>query len=136
VADNAHTRGEQKNWKTEKTRKKITEKTEPWKKPIKPIKILKKQAGSVRFRFYKSKTEKTEPNPNEKNRAKPAKNRAKMKKPSQTGLNRFLSWKNWTETGRFAPVFVWLFFYIKTELNRKWSLIAHTSGKRKKLATL
>jgi hypothetical protein len=54
------------NWEN---RKKITEKTEPWKKPIKPIKILKKLTGSVRFRFYKPKTEKTEP------------------KPSQTGLN-------------------------------------------------
>jgi hypothetical protein len=32
------------------------------KKPIKPIKILKKPAGLVRFRFYKQKTEKTEPN--------------------------------------------------------------------------
>jgi hypothetical protein len=57
----------------------------------KPIKILKKPAGSVRFRFYKPKTEKTEPNPNrKKNRAKPVKNRAKPKKPSQTGLNRVL----------------------------------------------
>jgi hypothetical protein len=52
------------------------------KKPIKPINFLKKPAGSVRFRFYKQKTEKTEPNrnrqktgkktePNQKNRAKP-----------------------------------------------------------------
>jgi len=39
---------------------------------IKLIKILKKLAGSVRFRFYKQKTEKTEPNRN-------------RKKPSQTG---------------------------------------------------
>jgi hypothetical protein len=36
------------------------------KKPIKPIKILKKPAGSVRFWFYKKKTEKTEPNRNRK----------------------------------------------------------------------
>jgi hypothetical protein len=58
------------------------------KKSIKPIKILKKLAGSVRFQFYKPKTEKTEPNrtQTEKNRAKPAKNRTK---PSQTGLNQF-----------------------------------------------
>jgi hypothetical protein len=41
------------------------------KKPFKPIKILKKLTGSVRF--YKPETEKqTEPNPN-------------RKKPSQTG---------------------------------------------------
>jgi len=50
---------------------------------------LKKLAGSVRFRFYKQKTEKTEPKltkNRKKNRAKPEKlsqNRAKPKKPSQ-----------------------------------------------------
>jgi hypothetical protein len=33
----------------------------------KPIKILKKPAGSVRVRFYKQKTEKTKPNRNRKN---------------------------------------------------------------------
>jgi hypothetical protein len=54
---------------------------------------LKKPAGSVRFRFYKQKTKKTEPNrtetdkkpekkraktePNRKNRAKTGKNQAK-----------------------------------------------------------
>jgi len=42
---------------------------------------LKKPACSVRFRFYKQKTEKTEPN---RNRQKPEKNRAKPEKPSQT----------------------------------------------------
>jgi len=60
--------------------KKITEKTVPWKKPIKAIKILKKPTGSVWFWFYKPKIEKTKPNrtepkpkkikPNWKNRAK------------------------------------------------------------------
>jgi hypothetical protein len=45
----------------------------------KPIKILKKLAGSVRFWFYKPEIKKTEPNPNQKNR---------KKKPSQTGKNR------------------------------------------------
>jgi hypothetical protein len=45
----------------------------------KPIKILKKSTGSIRFRFYKPETKKTEPN---------KKNRAKQKKPSQTGKNR------------------------------------------------
>jgi len=44
---------------------------------MKPIKILKKPAGSVRFQFYKPKTEKTAPN-----RKKPE------RKLSQTGKNR------------------------------------------------
>jgi hypothetical protein len=74
----------------------------------KPIKFLKKPAGSVRFRFYKQKTKKTEPNrnrqktrkktepnraktePNRKNRAKTEKTEPKPEKSSQTGLNRFL----------------------------------------------
>jgi hypothetical protein len=61
------------------------------KKPIKPIKILKKSAGSVQFRFYKPKTKKTEPKP-KTNRAKTGKQtEPKPRKPSQTGLNRFLS---------------------------------------------
>jgi hypothetical protein len=41
----------------------------------KSIKILKKPTGLIRF--YKFKTEKTEPNPTEKKRAIPEKNRAK-----------------------------------------------------------
>jgi len=65
------------------------------KKPIKPIKILKKLTGSVRFRFYKLETKKnrTEPNPNRKkpiqNRAKPGKirsNRKNRAKPVWTGF--------------------------------------------------
>jgi hypothetical protein len=60
--------------KPRKLEKKITEKTEPKKKPIK---ILKNPVGSVRFRFYKQKTEKTEPN---RNRKKQEKNRAKTGK--------------------------------------------------------
>jgi hypothetical protein len=44
-------------------------------KKKKLIKILKKPAGLVWF--YKPKTEKTKPNPNKKNRAKPAKKRVK-----------------------------------------------------------
>ena len=58
----------------------------------KPIKILKKPTGSVRFRFFKSGTGKTEPNRTGKKPEKTEpkrKNRAKPKKPSQTGLNRF-----------------------------------------------
>ena len=83
---------------------------------MKSIKILKKPAGSVRFQFYKPKTEKTAPNrkktwkKTEPNRKKPSQTRSKPKKPrqiektepnrkkpsqtekpSQTGLNRFLS---------------------------------------------
>jgi hypothetical protein len=48
------------------------------KKPIKSITFLKKPACSVRFRFYKQKTEKTKPNRTETDK-KPE------KKPSQTG---------------------------------------------------
>jgi hypothetical protein len=57
----------------------VTKKT---KKPIKPnrekkpIKILKKPTGLVRFRFYKPETEKTKPN-----RTEP--------KPEKTEPNRF-----------------------------------------------
>jgi hypothetical protein len=40
---------------------------------------LKKPTGSVRFRFYKPGTKKTEPNPNKKNQKKTE------PKPSQTG---------------------------------------------------
>jgi hypothetical protein len=58
----------------------------------KPIKILKKPTGSVRFRFYKFETKKTE---SEKNQAKPV----------WTGFVQ----KNRTETGWFEPVSV-LFF--------------------------
>jgi len=76
------------------------------KKPIKPIKFLKKPAGSVRFRFYKQKTKKTKPNRNrqktkkklsqtektEPNRKKPSQTRKKTepkpRKPSQNRKNR------------------------------------------------
>jgi len=57
------------NKKIKKSRKQKKIKNKKLKKPNrkkKPIKILKKPAGSVRFRFYKPKTEKTEPNPNRK----------------------------------------------------------------------
>jgi hypothetical protein len=48
------------------------------KKPIKPIRILKKPTSSVQFQFYKPETEKIELNPNRK------KNEPSRKKPSQT----------------------------------------------------
>jgi len=102
----------QKNRLNRENRKKNNQKNWTAKKPIK---ILKKPAGSVRFRFYKQKTEKTEPNrnqknkkktePNRKNRAKTGKNRAK---PVWTG---FCPKKpNRTKTGRFDPVSI--FFLI------------------------
>jgi hypothetical protein len=64
---------------------------------------LKKLAGSVRFWFYKPKTEKrTEPNRTQtKKKPEP--------KPSQTEPKRFeliFVLKNQTETGRFEPVSV------------------------------
>jgi hypothetical protein len=61
----------------------------------KPIKILKKPAGSVWFGFYKPKTEKTEPN---LNRKKPSQNQQKTEpKPSQTKK---------TKSNQFEPDFV------------------------------
>jgi hypothetical protein len=51
------------------------------KNPIKPIRILKKPTSSVRFRFYKPETEKTEPNPNRKNPKKTEPNRKNQAKP-------------------------------------------------------
>jgi len=62
------------------------------------LKLKKKPIGSVRFQFYKTKTKKTELNrtQTEKNWKKMSqirKNRAKPKKPSQNGLNRFFSKK-------------------------------------------
>jgi hypothetical protein len=66
------------------------------KKPIKPIKILKKPANSVQFHFYKPKTKKTEQKPkktkpNQKKIKANRKNQVKPEKPSQTSLNQFLS---------------------------------------------
>jgi hypothetical protein len=117
-------RGEKK---TEKTGKQIIEKTELWKKPIKPIKILKKRAGLVQFRFISLKPKK--PNRNWKN-------------PSQTGKtepNRFeqvFSLKNrtelnqnrsvWTSFGSVLVFFekknsIWLFFFYKNRTEPKMS---------------
>ena len=127
-------RGEQKTRKPIKPRKleKKTEKTEPKKKPIKPINFLKKPAGSVRFRFYKQKTEpnqnrqktekkpsQTEPKPSQTGKIEPnRKNRAKTEK---TKPNRFepvfaLKKPNRTETGRFDPVSVRFRFFFKKKI--------------------
>jgi hypothetical protein len=82
------TRGEQKN---QENQKKIIEKTKQWKKPIK---ILKKPTGSVRFRFYKSETLKnwTEPKPSRTEKTEP-----NRKKPSQNQFEPVFIQKNWTE---------------------------------------
>jgi hypothetical protein len=114
----------------------------------KPIKILKKPTGSVRFRFYKSETEKTEPNPSwkktkpnrkktESNRKKPSKTELKPSQTEKTEPNRFeqifvLKNRNRIETGsndrfRFGSVFLkntkfsLINFLIKTEPNRNRS---------------
>jgi hypothetical protein len=75
---------QKKNWRVSKKiweNKKKTEKTEPWKKSIK---IFKKPVGLVWFRFYKSKTEKTEPN-----RIQTEKIKKKLSKTEKTEQNRF-----------------------------------------------
>ena len=71
--------------KTEKPRKqKKNQKNQTVKKNrLNRLKFWKNRP--IRFRFYKPKTEKTEPNPNWK------KNPSQTEKPSQTGLNWFLS---------------------------------------------
>jgi len=61
-------RGEQKNKKTDKTRKKNSKKLNREKKPIK---FLKKPTDSVRVRFYKPETEKTEPNQTQTKKIEP-----------------------------------------------------------------
>jgi hypothetical protein len=61
-------RGEKKTEKSIKSRKLKKKKPNSEKKPIR---ILKKLTGSVQF--YKPETEKIEPTPNKKNRAKPEK---------------------------------------------------------------
>jgi hypothetical protein len=78
---------------------------------------LKKPAGSVRFRFYKPKSGKNEPN---RNRKKPSQNQKNQAKTEKTEPNRFelvFALKNQTETGRFDPVWVrFRFFFLKFDL--------------------
>jgi hypothetical protein len=88
------------------------------KKPKKPKKKkLKKpnreKSQLVRFRFYKPKIKKTEPNRTQTG-----------KKPSQTGLNRFWFF--------FKKILVWLLSFIKTEPNRKWLPLDLIDLKKKK----
>ena len=109
--------------KTEKSRK--PEKKYNWKNRTKkkPIKILKKQAGSVWFGFGFISKKLKKPNRTRKNRKKTELNRAKPKKPSHTEKNRAKTGKtepnrfelvfalkkpNRTETGWFDPVSVFL----------------------------
>ena len=69
-------------------------------KPIKPIKFLKKPAGSVRFRFYKQKTEPNRTEPEKKPEKKPSQNRENRAKTGKTEPNRFepvFALKNRTE---------------------------------------
>jgi hypothetical protein len=73
-----------KSIKSRKLEKKITEKSNREKKPIK---ILKKPTGSVWF--YKPETKKTEPIPNRKNEAKPVFVQKTRTEPKPVDLNRF-----------------------------------------------
>jgi hypothetical protein len=101
------------------------------KKLINPVKILKKPACSVRFRFYKQKTKKTEPKP-KKTGKKTKPNRKNRAKPKKTEPNRFepvFALKNRAEPKpvgltRFRFGFVFFlnrfgYFFIKTESDRK-----------------
>jgi len=79
--------------------KKITKKPNHEKKPIK---ILKKLTGSIKFWFYKPEIEKTEPN---------------QKQTEPNWFEPVFVLKNRTETGRFEPVLVffksiWLLFFL------------------------
>jgi hypothetical protein len=84
---------------------------------IKPIKILKKPTGSVRFRFYKPETEKTKPNRTEKT------------KPNWFGPVFVL--KNRIETDRFEPILV---FFFKN--NSVWLLFFNKNRTEPKMITL
>jgi len=102
--------------KNRENQKKITKKTEPWKLKNR-LKLWKNRP--VRFRFYKSKTEKTKPN-----RRKPSQTGIYQAKPLWTGfcpkklnrtepkpvcLNRFYFFFN----------FSLVIFFIKTKPNQK-----------------
>jgi hypothetical protein len=85
---------------------------------------LKKPTDSIRFRFYKSETEKNEPNQTQTEK-KPKKTEPKPSQTKKTERNRFETvfvLKTRTETSRFEPFWffkkksVWLLFlYIKTK---------------------
>jgi len=131
---------EKNNWKN-RTEKKL----------IKPINFFKKPAGSVRFRFYKQKTEKTEPKPSQtektkpnrkkpsQNRKKPSQNRENRAKTGKTEPNRFepvfaLKTPNRTETGRFDPVSVRVRFFFKKKIS-VWLLFFNKNRTEPKMIT-
>jgi hypothetical protein len=95
------------------------ENRENWTVKKKPIKILKKPTGSVRFGFDFISLKLKKPNwtQTEKTRAN-RKNRVKPTKPSQTGLNRFLSKKR-TESGLFQPVLIFFKFSLVIFFDKK-----------------
>jgi hypothetical protein len=84
------------------------------------LKFWKNLADSIRFRFYKLKTE---PNQTQTEKTEP-----NWRKQSQTSLNRFFL-KNWTESKPvglnwfrfFFKIWFGYFSFIKTKPNRKWS---------------
>jgi hypothetical protein len=79
---------------------------------------LKILTGSIRFRFYKPETEKTKPNPNRKKTGKKSRVKPVFLLKNEPNRNRSV----WTSFGFFFKIIsVWLFFFIKTEPNRKWS---------------
>jgi len=71
---------------------------------------LKKPAGLVWFRFYKQKTEKTEP---EKTRKKTEPNRAKTGKTEPSRFEPVFALKNRTETGQFDQISIRFQFFLK-----------------------
>jgi Ulp1 family protease len=95
----------------------VSKKTGKLIKPRKPIKFLKKPAGSVRF--YKQKTKKTKSNRTETDKKqsqteKTEQNRENRAKTGKTEPNWFepvFALKKQTETGRFDPISVWFRFF-------------------------
>ena len=94
------------------------------KKLIKPIKILKKPTGSVRFRFFKPGTEKTEPN-REKTEPNQKKTEPNRKKPGQPVWTGFCSKKPnrnrsvWTGFGFLKKKFGLVTFFYKNRTEPK-----------------
>jgi len=71
---------------------------------------LKKPAGSVQFRFYKQKTEKTKPKPGKKP-SQTGKTQPKSSQTEKPGQNR----KNPAKTGKTEPNWFELVFSLKNE---------------------
>jgi hypothetical protein len=73
---------------------------------VKKNRLEFKKNRPVQLGFISLKPKKPNRTQTEKN---PEKKPSKTKKPSQTGLNWFLSLKNRTETSQFEPVLVFFF---------------------------